>query len=221
MNKLNHIYRAAKVLLILAAFVFCIIPKPGFSQESRFKSFKSLSRPEKIWVIFHPFISKKAYHISKEATKMADNLANDRQLDGDKNGGQIDAFRHAFWMASLTQEICWRKARSLGNAHEKGNEIFFKRNKAEDGTIPDKVSCEMDLLNNDIGIKIGREKYDFETEQLVFFIKSEILNGNLWIIKKDRNGNFLNKDGEIIEIDKLKGKWENDKCLVRSDYIYK
>jgi len=42
-------------------------------------------------------------------------------LDGDASGGQVDAFRHAYWMARLHQEIGKRAAFSLGKSHEKEN----------------------------------------------------------------------------------------------------
>ena len=39
----------------------------------------------------------------------------------------------------------------------------------------------------------------------------------MYIIKKDKNGNFLDCKGNIISAQELKGKWENNKCLVFSD----
>ena len=89
--------------------------------QSNWKQFKKLSSPKKIWVLFHPFKANKALMVSKEAYRIADSIKKSPLLDGDASGGQVDAFRHAFWMASLTAEIGWRKARKLGVAHEKGN----------------------------------------------------------------------------------------------------
>ena len=42
-------------------------------------------------------------------------------LDKDPSGGQVDAFRHAYWMARLNEEIGKNAAKSLGKAHEKEN----------------------------------------------------------------------------------------------------
>ena len=39
----------------------------------------------------------------------------------------MDAFRHAYWMARLRQEIGKTAARSLGKAHEKENYQTFKK----------------------------------------------------------------------------------------------
>ena len=46
-------------------------------------------------------------------------------IGDDNNGGALDAFKHAFWMARLTQGIGHRASLSLGKAHEKGNYKAF------------------------------------------------------------------------------------------------
>lgn len=189
-----------------------------FSQNSSvWKQFGNLSCAEKRWVICHPFIAKKAFIVSVEAGNVSDNMANDRQFDGDKNGGQIDAFRHTYWMARLSQEINPRKALKLGKAHEKGNYRDFLKNRNEEGTLPDSIACLMDLLNNENGIRLGTENKTADQEKMIFLVKKEILAGNLWIIKKDIKGNYLSCAGELILREELAGSWSNRKCLVKSD----
>jgi len=168
-------------------------------------------------VISHPFIAKKARDISIEARDVSEALLKDTVLDGDKCGGQVDAFRHAFWMALLVREIKQKKAYRLGLSHEKGNKKMFKKNRTEEGDIPDAKSCKMDLLNNDIGIRIGIESSDESEEKLVEIIKKAVLNGELWIISKDSAGNFLDCKGNVLKKEDYSGRWENEKCLVRSD----
>ena len=116
-----------------------------FSQTS-FKSFFDLSGPKRTWVLFHPFKAKKSLKISQEANKVADSIAKTNLLDGDGSGGQVDAFRHAYWMARLRQEIGKRAARSLGKAHEKENYLTYKKRKLEDGVVPDEISSTMDFV---------------------------------------------------------------------------
>jgi hypothetical protein len=200
-------------------FTFVIISFTVFSQESAFQKFKNISCAEKRWVLFHPFIAKKVMIISDKARKISSEMLSDKDLDGDGNGGQVDAFRHSFWMASLSKEVRWRAVLKLGKAHEKGNKKYFKKHKLEDGTIPDFISCEMDYLNNDIGIAIGNEQDTLNQIQLIDFIKQEILNGKLYVIKKDCSGNFLNCEGNIIKKENFQGKWFNDKCIVKSNYL--
>lgn len=182
-------------------------------QNTTLGQFKKLSCPEKRWVIFHPFVAKKALKVSLEAREITDEIKQQKLLVGTGNGDQIDAFRHAYWMARLAQEIHWRKANRLGKAHEKGNYQQFKKGKLEDDVLPDKISSEMDLYNNKVGLNLGKLNKEKE-------LKNEVLNlvkdGKCKIIKTDAEGNFLDEKNNLIPLEELKGKWENRKVLVDS-----
>ena len=195
--------------------LFLFISLNSFAQ-SNVKSFFDLSSPERWWVVFHPFKAKKAFIVSKNAIHITDSIAKTKILDNDKNGGQIDAFKHSFWMVRLTQKIRYRPAIKLGKAHEKGNYKSYKKNKFEDGFLPDKASSEMDLYNNEIGAQIAINKTELKRERVIDIIIVEIKNGKMQILKKDSLGNFLTCEGEIIPLESLKGKWENKKCLIFS-----
>ena len=129
----------------------------SWGQKTTFQKFRVLSCPEKWWVVTHPFVAKKAHKITLEVRKTVEGLKNDTILKGIGNGLQIDAFRHAYWMALLTREIGWRRSNKLGKAHEKGNYKTYKKGEVEDGVLPDKISSEMDLHNNGVGIDIGKK----------------------------------------------------------------
>ena len=199
--------------LVVFCCFFAVVFKVS-AQESNLKKFRQLSGPEKCWVIFHPFVAKKALKISEKTREITKEIKRKKVLTGNGNGGQVDAFRHAFWMAMLTQEIGKRRARSLGIKHEKGNYKDYKKRRLEDGVIPDKRSSEMDLFNNEIGIEIGANSDSLALENQVI---EAVLKGACKIIKKDASNNFLDCDGKPIPIESLKGKWENDKCLAWSN----
>ena len=199
-----------KFLLITSFFVQSLTL---IGQKNAIKSFKKISCPEKWWVITHPFVAKKALKVSQIARLKTDSIKTNNILKGVGNGDQLDAFRHTYWMASLTQIIGQRKAKRLGIAHEKGNKRDFKKGNKEEGSLPDKISSEMDLFNNDIGIEIGKEKPD----NLVQFVIEEVKKGNCKIIKTDKQGNFLDCEGNVISSESLIGKWDNTKCLVSSN----
>ncbi|MBI5539116.1 MAG: hypothetical protein HY951_03600 [Bacteroidia bacterium] len=169
-------------------------------------------------MIFHPFIAKDTYNISLEAIRQAVQLINDTTLDGDLNGGQLDAFRHAYWMARITQEYGWRKAQSLGKSHEKGNYKDFKKRRLEDGDLPDKQSCDMDFLNNDVGIQIGKDNLTLKQEELTHIIIDQIISGKLFIIKKNKLSKFLKCNNEVISDEDIVGKWDTPKCIVSSNF---
>ena len=203
--------------ILFTLIIFIGINTPLFSQNGNLNSFRKLSSPEKRWVVFHPFIAKKTLLISNEAKEISKALEKDTILDKDPAGGQVDAFRHCYWMARLSQEIKPKKAFKLGVAHEKGNYIDFKKRIEEDGILPDSVSSVMDLLNNDIGINIGKNNKMLSPTELKLYIIRQIKTGNLFIILKDNSGNFLDYNNDLIKPKELIGRWGNKKYLVRSN----
>jgi len=120
-------------------------------------------------------------------------------------------------MATLAQNIHWKKAKSLGMAHEKGNyRSFIKASKK--GLIDghDQVSADMDLWNNEKGIAIGMACKCFEQNILQQAVLDSILNGSMRIIRMNSKGEFLDSEGNVLPVENYKGKWINDKCLVPS-----
>jgi hypothetical protein len=202
-----------KILVIL---VFITV---NTNAQSELNDFFKLSGPKKTWVLFHPFKAKKSLPISKETNRVADSIKKTNLLDRDASGGQVDAFRHAYWMARLRQEIGKSAARSLGKAHERENYLMFKKRQLEDGVVPDEVSSEMDLWNNEEGLKLTRKGSKTPKKGLIYRIINAIYQGKMKVIKKDAKGNFLTCDGKIISKEELKGKWKNKKCLVNSDTV--
>ncbi len=190
---------------------------------SAFHQFWSVSRYERCWAVKHVFVANKAWKITKYVRLVTDSVSKSNVLDGDIDGGQVDAFRHAFWMAMLIQNMYWKKAFRLGIAHEKGNFLDFKKHLKEEGKFPDKISTDMDLYNNNIGIEIGLEivkkSPSISADSIKQIVISYILKGKMKIIKKNKNGEFLDANNNVISRESLVGKWENDKVLVISNYV--
>ena len=185
--------------------------------QSNYQKFKKLSSPKKWWVILHPFKAKKALLISKDVNKVSDSIRKSNLLDGDHSGGQVDAFRHAYWMARLKEEIGTSAARSLGKAHEKENYLMYKKRELEEGIVPDEISSEMDLFNNHVGLSFTTKGNKTPRKGLIYRVINAVLEGKMKVIKKDKNGNFLTCKGDIINPKLLKGNWKNTKCLVSSN----
>ena len=181
-------------------------------------SFKKLGGAEKLWVVLHPFSAGKAYEISMKVDSISKEMVEQGALDGDGAGGKVDAFRHALWMALLSKEIGKSKSRWLGKAHEKMNKRQFEKGELEHGAWPDMVSMQMDLHNNEVGIEISEENLDLNIEEAKKKVLERLHGGDMLIIKKDREGNSLDKKGEVIPAKEWEGKWENFRVLVPSDY---
>lgn len=179
--------------------------------------FSKLSCPEKVWVVAHPFVAKKAFHITQDVQKIVDSIKQLKTIGVDNNGGKLDAFKHAYWMASLSSKIGKRKARKLGIAHEKGNFLQYKKHKLEDSIVPDSVSSEMDKKNNEVGISLLDNRKKTPPRIIQNEVLTALKDGKLYIIKKDEEGNFLTNDGKKIPLNEWVGKWGIPKYLVPSD----
>jgi len=196
---------------------FLLLPSFLFSQNLSGK-FKKLSRPEKCWVYFHPFVAKKAFLTTRQVRADVDSVKRSGIIGTDQNGGKLDAFRHSYWMLSLSLSIGSRKALKLGKAHEKGNYLEFKKHRPEDSILPDSVSSEMDLRNNAAGIASAGNCRTFRSKSEVQNVILKALeHGDLFIIKKDRQGNYLYCDKTFIDMNFWQGKWNIPKCLVASN----
>lgn len=180
------------------------------------EAYKKLSKPEKSWVLFHPLKAKKAYLISKEVERIKDSIGQTSDIGNDNNGGSLDAFKHSFWMARLTQGIGRRAALSLGKAHEKGNYQTYLMGRKEDGLHPDKPATDMDLHNNLVGVAIGSALENAPVKRIITVVYDSLRSGQLRVLLKDPYGYFLDCDKKRIPLDSLKGKWNTSKCLVPS-----
>src|SRR5437763_1189417 len=136
-------------LFLFSFSVLIILTQLSAAQQSPSNEFGKVSCPEKWWAFTHPFIACKAYKLSVKAMEATKEMMKDSTIDHDSNGGQLDAFRHSYWMALLSQKISPRKAKRLGKAHEKGDYLNFKKHRLEDGLLPDSMASVMDLCNND------------------------------------------------------------------------
>jgi hypothetical protein len=194
--------------LIIAPLFWCLLPLTSAAQQW----------PEVWWAIKHPFIARKAFNISMHARAVSDSLLAIKALDADGNGGQVDAFRHAYWMAMLSQQIKPAKALKLGMAHEKANFRQFKKAKWEDGALPDSVASQMDLINNKIGCCIGA--CTAKNAATVFDqVMQAVINGNLFIILKNADGQPTTCRGEVITSYHKHSHWQQPKCLVPSNAL--
>lgn len=159
--------------------------------------------------------------MTQHVIHVCDSLLKDSAFDADPNGGQLDAFRHAYWMASLVQRIKPKKAYSLAIAHEDGNKLDFEKNKMEDGAHPDSMGTAMDIVNDQIGIEIGVQnrlkKIPGADAEMIRLISEMIVKGELRVLLKNKMGEYLDCEIHLINLENWKGKWGIPKCLVRSD----
>jgi len=204
-----------KKIIFLTSFLFIT----SLNGQSYYSKFKDLSKPKKWWVLSLSLKAKKAFKISQEAKIVADSVRKTKTLGKISSGSKVDAFRHAFWMAYLGQNIGIKAARALGKAHEKEGYLHFQENKLEDGILPDEPSMKMDLFNNDVGLSLVEKDNKKSKNELIKEVIKAVEEGKMLIIKRDKKRRYLTCEGKLIAKESLYNKWENDKCLIHSNAL--
>jgi len=195
-----------RVLLLLFCF-YC--PAELLSQKLGERSVY-----EKHWAFFHPFAALKVKKIYRECLPLYKDLKNINEPDAFENGGKLDAFRHIFFMAAFSQKVKIRTLRKLGIAHEKGNHLNFLNNIKEDGEFADSLSNVMDLKNNELGFRIGKEFRKTDLKELKNIVTESIKKGEAVCFKRNASGGYLTCDGIEINLSDYKGQWFIPKCLI-------
>lgn len=172
------------------------------------------SKFEKLWAFTHPFAALKVKRIYKQCIPYYEEVKKLNTLDAFENGGKLDAFRHAFFMAAFARKIKAKKLRKLGIAHEKGNYTCFLKGIKEDGELADSLSSVMDLKNNECGFKIGADNRKKNLNDLKDIVTEEIKKGETLYFKRNNSGQYLHCNNEIIDLENHRNKWFIPKCLI-------
>ena len=202
-----------KLLTILRYILFILLSYNCLAQSYRPLIY------EKVWAISHPVAALRLKKVYQNCFVIYRQNNIKGQLDTFENGGKIDAFRHVFFMAAFSQKVKVKKIRKLGVAHERGNYLQFKRGQFEEGELPDSLSSVMDLQNNELGFEIGLSNKKIGLENLKEIVINRIIKGEAMIIKRNKQGYYLDCNNKIIELPGEK-KWQLKKCLVSSNFNY-
>lgn len=205
-------------LIFSAIITIAIITATRTEVYAQFmESYHKLSNAEQAWVRRHPIAAFRTHKLATTARSEAQAHMQDPDLDGDLNGGMVDAFKHTLWMALTAQKIGFSKAQSLGIAHEEGNRAEFSRNPDRSGgLLQDNMMSGMDLYNNDIGARIGSLNPKASYQTIVAMVKKAVTSGECRKLKKDGN-KYLDADGKVINDADYKGKWEIPKVMIPSN----
>lgn len=203
-------------MMRVALFTVFLFFAASLKSQSLFSKFARISRPEKCWVMAHPFVAKCAFKATIRSYFITDSIKNSGTIGNDMSGGKMDAFKHAYWMACVTKAIGSKKALRLGRAHEKGNKLQFKKQELEDKILPDSMSSVMDLHNNEQGSAIAKDQ-QLSEQQLQLKILELLRQGKLVCLRKNKQGSYLTCNGELIDLHQWLGKWGIPKCLIPSN----
>ena len=131
-------------------------------------------------------VSKGATDISTNATRFATRgeilYGSTRQQED--RGSENGAFRHTLWQATITSEFGSRVALEAGNAHEKDP---FTNLSVRTFSSLDDADQTVDLLNNQIGRRIGSQNKNVNMKDLALQVLEEFKNNGLYTAtKKDK-----------------------------------
>lgn len=197
--------------------MFCI--GLSFSVAAQTKpSWRKLSKYEKRWAFFHPFASLKIKKYSPEILATIRQVKSMRALDQFEDGGKIDAFRHAYFMACMGVKVSVRKLRKLGIAHEKTAYRNYRRGFADDhGVLADSLSNVMDLYNNERGFEIAKLNPNADFNLLKEKVLEAIYSGELLYMKRNEEGVLVSCDGTLVPTVQRKPSWFIPKCLIKTN----
>jgi len=173
------------------------------------------SKYEKRWAFFHPIAAVKVKKTYKRLKPYYNEWELKFKLDTFSVDGKLDAFRHIYYMAAFAQKVKSSRVRKLGIAHEKTAYLEFKKGRGKGLILPDSMSSAMDLLNNNIGIKLGSENKKLDYEELKKKVIQLILDGKAYYMLFDNKGNYLECDGKTIVNRKFyTNSWYVPKCML-------
>jgi hypothetical protein len=199
------------ILLLLLTTVFSL-----HTNAQNNVHYSDLSSKEKRWAIFHPRAAKKAKQIIPVVRADVRLKISENKIDSLIHGGQADAYRHALWMALTAKHIGDKKARRIGQMHEESNKQHFYNSIKEDNALQDSISCQMDLINNDLGIAYGIGYKDKSDEELKELVLNGVLAGEFFMLFRNNQNEFLDCEGNVVSnknriVDK---RWFLPYCLV-------
>ncbi len=203
--------------LIAALTVTIIIATRTEAYAQFMESYHKLSKPEQKWALHHPWAAFRTHKLADSTRAEATRRLSDPELDGDLNGGMVDAFKHTLWMALTAQKIGARKAILLGEAHEEGNRLEYVADPTRKSTQQDSIASRMDMLNNVVGARIGEQNPKADFSKLVAIVRRNVIEGKCWKIKKKDKNTYLDADGKVINIHDYDNSWAVPKVLVESD----
>ena len=155
---------------------------------SNVNKWNQLNNKEKNIVRWDPQFYK-AFDIEKNANSAYS--MTDATFGKQGKGDESDAFRHAFWQATNTQDVGEDFTRKWSDAHEYGtpsNEV--------------KTDLYMDIHNNDVGIEIGKANPKATPEELRDIILDRISKGDLLIINS--NNKLIKSDGSGLKSSEIR-----------------
>jgi hypothetical protein len=124
-------------------------------------------------------VTHNSSNISTVATRFATRgeILSGSAENQDDRGSQNGAFRHTLWQAAITSMYGESIAEQAGNAHEKNPSVDLSQRYFSNLDEADQV---VDLLNNQIGRRIGKQNMGANMNELAQIVLSEFVSNGLY-----------------------------------------
>ncbi len=157
----------------------------------------AIRNPREAWKI-GPGVMHNSTNISTKATRFA---TRGKLLYGTKDGeeelgSENGAFRHTLWQAEIASKFGERVAISAGNAHEIDPNTNLNNRRFNYIGNADQTT---DLLNNQVGRRIGMQNPNKNTKDLAFRVLDEFRENGLYVTEQDEQGVFNVKKKKLSE----------------------
>lgn len=170
------------------------------NEDVNYEGYESNTK-ETLFIMTHPFIAwdigkieKGKDNISTVSHRFAssgngDNALEYKDINGNSEGTEVNAFRHTLWQATITAKYGSQIAKEVGDSHEENPQIL-NTNKREFETLSE-ADQMVDLLNNQIGRKIGGDNKNLNTKELSVAVLESFHNDGLYVVDKSNPGKFI------------------------------
>ncbi len=163
----------------------------------------------------------KVQHNSSNISTVATRFATRGEILYGSAKGQEDrgsyngAFRHTLWQAVITSKYGENIAKQAGNSHEKNPSVDLSQRFF---TNLDDADQSVDLLNNQIGRKIGEQNKGASVKELAQLVLSEFATAGLYTTTKINDNKYVITLTKIsnLKYTQLQNIFENLNCYGRT-----
>ena len=138
--------------------------------------------------INHPINALRVkYDYNVAATNFQVNIGKAIKSPQNTEGSPQNAIRHTLWQALITRDIGSKQAERIGAAHEDNTPVDINQRDFTSLSKADKVA---DLLNNQIGRKIGETNTFSSNKDIAKLVMKEYFDNGLWTARGNEKDGY-------------------------------
>jgi RHS repeat-associated protein len=174
------------------------------------------AKDEVLFALRHPTIAFRIGSVTQMGTNISSIsqrfAANIGLLENKQHeGSEVNAFRHVLWQASITSRYGADIANQVGNAHEQDPNVDLSIRTFSGNNPLDQADQSIDLLNNQIGRKIGESNSSTSQQELALKTLDYFFNEGLYTAVPNSDGTI-----SIVKTKISKDEYNNAKANIKN-----